>query len=538
MPRPRYDVSDDLLREWSFVRPILCLLADKGRTHNQRQLVVHVHELCEHHGSVPRTLEPAEVASAVRTAVRELFESCRTDTSLGPLDVEALWVWKARVVDQRPIDALVGVPLREGDAAPLLRLASVSTVRERLWLADERHKRTIGAHVAYRRLVEAVIDAVSEHASASRPPGLSEDRSAPELSRMRYEELAPILGDCTEGKKALELEFARHPNRKPWWHIASAAWYGMFFAFWSKTSVSVPCATVSFHEAGVRTSRDYVGVPRVDAPRDKALLYEVSNFLSDDDRQIHFFRSNYGLITWVESDWRRFEASNPSTTIFGLGDLEPYPSMITVQSLVQTADGFTLMCMRASDVRYYSNTWAASMGEGVQVSPDANYSPDRTVADTLLRGLDQELLGYGRAVDAVESDSFVAIGREYGQPRGRKVLSGAVLTCVVLRYTLEDVWRAIHHRRRIEDLGENSAWIACRFRSKAAVTTFLARSREGAASSWHHWHNNLDLYELEVHEMSDVPRMKSSPFVWMPTSPMLLFLGAEWLAHRGLVPED
>lgn len=314
-----------------------------------------------------------------------------------------------------------------------------------------------------------------------------------------------------------ELDAARLKGASPWWDPQGASWYGDVFLFWSKAGLAIPSDEIALRYEPIRYDARSFGLPEhVDAPRDKAILLGATSLLSDDpQKSLRVASTNWGVVQWAERNAATVMSAR-EVSVFGIEGTAPFPSLISAQVVVTTADGWLVLSLRSRYVDYYPGTWSATLTESVE----AGSPRDASLLSVARRGIEQEI--GPRASSHIDFHTCLGIGREYApESQGRLVLNATVPVGCRLSCTLEDVWDALDDGDYVRDREEHSAWVA--IRSYAPTTrTFLDRSLRGGFSL-------VDL--LDAFGRDNVAVCKRSGdldpnvrFEWAPPSPAALYL--------------
>lgn len=131
----------------------------------------------------------------------------------------------------------------------------------------------------------------------------------------------------------------------------------------------------------------------------------VSHATTDDDGHLHL---HHTPISWAQWQTQRNHPDQQWPN-------HPHPALAAVHLLITTDDDKLLLTQRSTTTAFHPNTWSASIEEGAQTQ-------DQTVADTTIRGLNEEL-----GITGPNTSRLLAIGREHNPETGHPW--GIVLIC-------------------------------------------------------------------------------------------------------------
>lgn len=359
--------------------------------------------------------------------------------------------------------------------------------------------------------------------------------TATDLSLEQEPPLHELFVACPEGEAAKDRELAAIAarNGSVWWHNPSSGWFGSYFAFWCKVG-TFPCDEMMLVvDQGLYGAQRFGVKPKWDGPKDKLTIVSASWFSTDaSDNEIHCGVTNYGFaFKWAKDHVEELLSSRVSPSVFGADDRPAYPGIAGVHTLIQTADGFVLFALRNdTTVTYHQLTWSASFEESITYDRDDQDACDKTVLDTIVRGLRDE---WGIPASAIEASTVLAIGREFVRIDEKRLdLSASILTVIRLNADLDTVWKWLARRLEIPDIDEHRAWAAVPFTSRKDLLQLLrfARDRTQGRNLFHEF---ADSYPSagEIVSYPGGPTTDVEDRGLMPTSAARLYLGSRWLSQ-------
>jgi hypothetical protein len=356
-----------------------------------------------------------------------------------------------------------------------------------------------------------------------------------EDSATGFEEEPPdgeLFVACPEGKifKEGELQAIASRRASVWWHEASSRWFGSYFAFWYKDQTR-PSENVTYVlDQGSYGSRRFGKRASFDGDKDKLTVVSASWFNSDTEvDKLYCGLTNYGFaFEWAKDHADELLSGSPPPSVFGATDRPAYPGIAGVHTLIETSDGYLVFGLRGlTTVTYHQLTWSASFEESIL--PDlAGKKGDKTVFDTIVRGLREE---WGIPGSAIAASTTLALGREFVRiNRERLDLSFSILATVRLSVNLQAVWQYLNRRVSIIDIDEHCAWVAVCFRSRADLLQLLRFAR-GRTSGYDLFSEFADSHPSagEVVFYPGGPSTGIEDRGLMPTSAARLYLGSRWL---------
>lgn len=344
-----------------------------------------------------------------------------------------------------------------------------------------------------------------------------------------------LFAACPEGERFRDRELAAIADRKAsvWWREASADWFGSYFASWCKVG-AFPCEKVRLIVSqGSYYARRFGFPSALDGPKEKLTIVSTTWFGTDaSDYEIHCGITNYGFaFRWAKNHADQLLRSRSSPSIFGATDRLAYPGIAGVHTLMQTADGYLLFGLRGTKtVTYHELTWSASFEESIAYASDGQDACDKTVRDTIVRGLRDE---WGVPASALATSTTLAVGREFVRiDETRLDLSASILTAIRLGIDLTTVWNYLGRSRNIIDIDEHCAWVAVRFASRADLLQFLRFARERT-----HGYDLFREFASSHPSAGEIAFYPNRPDTGiedrglMPTSAARLYLGSKWLGE-------
>jgi hypothetical protein len=193
--------------------------------------------------------------------------------------------------------------------------------------------------------------------------------------------------------------------------------------------------------------------------RQKVAFASMSEFHTDGAKTLHVAPVEYGMVRFLETRWADFQPGNPDGSVFGVTGWRPVPSLLVAHSVVITQDGWVLLARRSADRHYFPGAWSASFEEQVDIGPADRGTGDRTIFDTVARGLAEE---FDLPSPSIESVRVLSVGRECYQSDRRLVLNAAVICGVVLDSPLQELWAHLSDTTAAIDRSEHDAWMGLR----------------------------------------------------------------------------
>lgn len=378
-------------------------------------------------------------------------------------------------------------------------------------------------------LVRALIS-LAEQEQSTGATEIDDVMVAPEDEPPRHE----LFAACAEGEefKDRELAAVAARNTEVWWHEPSSDWFGSYFAFWYKDE-TIPCGRVKLiSDQGSYGARRFSRSPALDGPSDKLTIVSASWINSDaDEHEIHCGLTNYGFaFQWAKDHATELLMGRSSPSVFGASDRLAYPGIAGVHTLMRTSDGYLLFGLRGlKTVTYHQLTWSASFEESVSPAK-RDGTGDKTVLDTIVRGLHEE---WGIPATAVAESTTLAIGREFVRMDDTRLdLSASILVAIQLGIDLATVWKRLDQRSKIVDIDEHCAWAAVRFQSRAEILQLLrfGRDRTQGQDLFHEFGRARPAFG-EIAFYPGGPDTGLEDHGLMPTSAARLYLGSRWLAR-------
>jgi hypothetical protein len=213
------------------------------------------------------------------------------------------------------------------------------------------------------------------------------------------------------------------------------------------------------------------------------------------------------------------------------------PHFLVVHGLVQTNDGYVLLALRHPSKDYFPLFWSASFEEQVEVGENDDLQRDRTLADTIVVGLDEEfgIKSSPEALRGTVRSVVLAVGREcvsaktsdpQGELRMQVVRNAGALTVSVVDLGLHAVFQALSDSGRVVDKTEHCAWVGLRFTSQDQVLELINSLTGPAALPLIQTLDKLRV-TFGLHEDSDASSLEA-PLQWHPTSRARLLLYSDW----------
>ena len=267
----------------------------------------------------------------------------------------------------------------------------------------------------------------------------------------------------------------------------------------------------------------------------KASLVGASGLLTDEFTTIHVMKHDYHLARFAENHLQAYLESVPNTTCFGADGWIPLPANLCMHTIFELRDHWVLLGLRRPAADYDPLTWSATFEEQVDLlgQPDAA-SPDRTVGDTLRRGLAEE---FGIDPGAVRRQALLSIAivrtREDLADGRARILNAGVLVCAArLAVSVDEAFDALSDRAVARDREEHVGWMALRMTNASDANALLAvTGNRGQVLSpdFVEHHDDLGL-AVRVHPMSQPTA--NQPHTWHPTSRQRLYLWSRWMQEE------